>query len=63
MINVVLRYEGYCPKLKKNVNVFTVGSKKNFKQVPFCMKKGSPAAVYYLCVYITHVHVEGKVVQ
>lgn len=46
----------------KKVNVFTVGSKKNFKQVPFCMKKGSPAAVYYLSVYITHVHVEGKVV-
>lgn len=62
MINIVLRYEGYCPSLKK-VNIFTVGSKKNFKQVPFCMKKGSPAAVYYLSVYITHVHVEDKVVQ
>lgn len=62
MINVVLHYESYCPKLKK-VNVFTVGSKKNFKQVPFCMKKGTPAAVYYLSVYITHVQVEDKVVQ
>lgn len=47
----------------KKVNIFTVGSKKNFKQVPFCLKKGSPAAVYYLSVYITHVHVEDKVVQ
>lgn len=53
MINIVLHYESYCPKLKK-VNVFTVGSKKNFKQVPFLHEKGNPnCCLLSLCLYHT----------
>jgi len=52
MINVVLRYEGYCPSLKK-VNIFTVGSKKNFKQFPFAWKR-VPQLLFIISLFTSH---------